>query len=419
MKTTLIKALALVATAVSFTACKKDNNTDNVTRGEYILTVTPIASTGVADYLVNVPDLESSSVSILGNGQEQDGTYRYYVTHKGKFFSMLYGQGNPGAVTAYNNTNGKLNKLTNFQSETVQAFAPVNDDILMTKLPRAIATTGETLINYYQVSANSLQITKQGTINALTPANNGEIAHFTWLQQVGNKVFAPFQSIKNRNFDTDFPDEAWVAVYSYPNMELETVIKDSRTSFIGRYFTNGLGVVENGDVYAFSNSVAQGLIPDIVNGKDTVKRVLTSTKPSAITRIKSGTTAFDSYFLNFETVSGGYAITNWIYIGNNKFIAHIVPTAEKGAYTVGKELAIVDVVAQTVNKVTGLPNKGEIKSLTGNNYTPKDGNTAYIGVNLTSGIGYIYKIDAAAKTATQGLKVEGGTITAVQYLQNN
>src|SRR5690606_9145237 len=109
---------------------------------------------------------------------------------------------------------------------------------------------------------------------------------------------------------TEYPDQAWIAVYSYPNMELEKVIQDDRTSFIGRYFTNGLGVVENGDVYAFSSSTAQGLVPDVVNGKDTVKRVITTTKPSAITRIKNGTDAFDTYYLNFETASGGNIITN-------------------------------------------------------------------------------------------------------------
>lgn len=414
MKTQLTKALAIVATAAIFTACKKDNPS-NVTRGEYIVTVTPVASTGVADYLINVPSLDNGSTSTFGNGLEQDGTYRYYLTHKGKFFSMLYGQGNPGAVTAYNNANGRLNKLTNFQTETVQAFAAVNDDILLTKVPRTINTAGSTLYTYYQVSTNSLQITKEGTLDALAPANNGEIAHFSWLQQVGNKVYAPFFPIKNGSFDSDFHDQAWIAVYSYPEMQLEKTIHDDRTSFIGRYFTNGLGVVENGDIYAFSTSVAT--TSDKVGDKN-VKR-FTDTQPSAITRIKSGTEAFDSYYLDFEQASNGYVITNWIYVGNNKFIANIQPKAEKGAYTTGKELAVLDVAAKTVNKISGLPALGEIKSLTSSNYTPKDGNTAYIGVNLTSGIGYVYKIDASAKTATQGLKVEGGTITAVQYLKNN
>ena len=415
MKSKLKSALAVMAAVATLTACKKNDESKNITKGEFILTVTPVASTGVADYLVNVPTLDSGAVTTQGNGQEQDGTYRYYLTHNNKFFSMLYGQGNPGAVTAYRNVNGRLNKITNFQTETVQAFAAVNNDVLLTKVPRKINADGATLYTYYQVSTNTLQIEKEGTLDAMAPANNGEIAHFSWLQQVGNKVFAPFFPIKNNNFDSDFHDQAWIAVYSYPDMTLEKTIKDDRTSFIGKYFTNGLDVVENGDVYAFSGSLST--TSDLVNEKS-VKR-FTDTKPAAITRIKSGTTVFDDYYFDVEVASGNYYITNWIYVGNNKFVAHIQPKAEKGAYTTGKELAIVDVLAKTVTKVTGLPGKAEINSLTSNNYTPKDGKTAYIGVNLTNGLGYVYKINATAATATQGLKVSGGNITAVQYLANN
>ena len=412
MKSRITKTIVALAVVAGFSACKK-NDSSNLTKGEYILTLTPIASTGVADYLVNVPSLNEGSVTTQGNGQEQDGTYRYYLTHKGKFFSMLYGQGNPGAVTAYNNQNGLLTKLTNFQTETVQAFAPVNDDILLTKIPRTINPAG-TLIPYYQVSTNSLQIAKEGTLDAMAPGNNGEIAHFSWLQQVGNKVFAPFFPIKNGSFDSDHHDQAYIAVYSYPGMALEKTIRDTRTSFIGRYFVNGLGVVENGDVYAFSASVSS--TTDLV-GETKVKR-LTDTKPAAITRILSGTTEFDpNYYFNVEAASGNYYVTNWIYVGGNKFVAHVLPKAEKGAYAAGKELAIVDVSAKTVTMVTGMPGKASISSLSVNNYTPKDG-TAYIGVNLTTGGGYVYKINAGNATATQGIKVESGTITAVQYLAN-
>lgn len=416
MKSTIKTALAVITMAAMFTACKKNDSSKNITKGEYILTVTPIASTGVADYLVNVPSLDSGAVTTQGNGQEQDGTYRYYLTHNNKFFSMLYGQGNPGAVTAYRNSNGRLSKISNFQTETVQAFAPVNQDILLTKVPRTINTDGETLYTYYEVNTNTLQIEKEGTLDALAPGDNGEIAHFSWLQQVGNKVFAPFFSIKNRNFHSDFHDQAWIAVYSYPDMTLEKTIKDDRTSFIGRYFVNGLGVVENGDTYAFSSSVST---KGVENSDATVSTVLADTKPSAITRIKAGTTEFDDYYFNIEAASGDYYITNWIYVGNNKFVAHIQPKATKGAYTSGKELATVDVIAKTVTKVTGLPSVGEINSLTTNNYTPKDGKTVYVGVNLLNGSGYIYKVNANEAKATQGLKVSGGNITAVQHLANN
>lgn len=415
MKTTLTKTFAVLALASAFASCKKEDGVRNP--GNFVVAVTPTASTGVADYLVTASSLDTGKVSILGNGVEQDGTYRYYLTTNNKFFSMLYGQGNPGAVTAYNIQGGDLTKISNFQTETVQAFADVDDDILLTKVPRTInAAPTPTVYTYYQVNTNTLQIAKEGTLDAMAPGNNGEIAHFSWLQQVGNKVFAPFFSIKNRNFHSDYHDQAWVAVYSYPDMTLEKTIKDDRTSFIGRYFTNGLAVVENGDTYAFSSSVST---KGVTNTDNTVSTVLADTKPAAITRIKAGTTEFDkSYYFDVEAASGNYYVTNWIYVGNNKFVAHIQPKAEKGAYTAGKELAIVDVNAKTITKVTGLPQTAEISNLTVMNYTPKNG-TAYIGVNLLNSESYVYKITASNATASRGLKVEGGKITAIQHLNGN
>jgi len=319
---------------------------------------------------------------------------------------MLYGQGNPGAVTTYNIQDGKLSKLSNFQTETVHAFAPVNDDLLLVKIPRNITTP---LANWYRVSTNSLLISAEGTIDVHAPSNNGETAFFSWIKQVGNKVYAPYFSIKgccNDAFATDFPDNAWIAVYSYPEMQLEKVIKDDRTSFIGRYFTDGLGLVENGDIYAFSSSVATNA------GK------LTSTKPSAITRIKSQTTEFDqSYFLDFESISNGYVVTNWLYIGDNNFVVNASPKAEKGAFVDGKRVGILNVLDKTFKMVTGFPDVSEINDVTTNNYTPKDGRTAYMGLNLKDGSSYVYKIDAATGVASRGLKVEGGVITAIQHLQ--
>jgi hypothetical protein len=408
MKTNITKAFIALAFAAVVASCSKKNDTEVANDpGNYILAVTPAASTAVADYLLTASSLDTGRVSILGNGTEQDGTYRYYVTANNKFFSMLYGQGNPGAVTTYNIQNGKLNKLSNFVTETVQAFAPVNDDILMLKIPRAIANP---LANFYRVSTNSMQIIGEGTVNTQTILNNGESAFFSWIKQVGNKVYAPFFSIKaccGAAFGTAYPDNAWIAVYSYPDMKLEKVITDNRTSFIGRYFTDGLAVVENGDTYAFSSSVA------VSTGT-----TLNSTKPSAITRLKSGVTEFDqTYLFNFETKSNGYVITNWTYVGANNFVANVSKKAARGAYTVGNELAIVNVIDQSVKLVTGMPDPADINSITSNNYSPADGKTAYYGLNLKNGESYVYKVDASTAVATRGLKVEGGVITAIQNIK--
>lgn len=401
----LKNTLATLLAAAALASCGDDaKNTTPDNPGNYILTVTPVASTGVADYLLTAGSLEEGAVSILGNGVEQDGTYRYYVTHKNKFFSMLYGQGNPGAVTIYNLKEGKLVKLQNFQSETVQAFAPVKDDILMFKISRNLTAPTS---SWFKVSADNMLITANGSVNTLTMTKNNELAHFSWLKQVGDKVYAPYFTVggPGGGFNTAYPDSAWVGVYNYADMRLEKIIRDGRTSFIGRYFTDGLSVAENGDVYAFSSSVA------------TTSGTLSSTKPSAITRIKAGTTTFDqSYYVNFEAISGGLNITNWLYLGNNNYMVNATTRSEKGAYTAGLNVGILNVADKTYTPVTGLPAKGDLVGVTTNNYTPKDGKTGYLGVNLKDGTSWVYKIDAATKTATRGLKVEGGTITAVQYL---
>lgn len=401
--------LATLLAAAALASCA-DKESAPANPGNYVLTVTPVAATAVADYLLTAASLESGSISTKGNGIEQDGTFRYYVTVNDKFFSMLYGQGNPGAVTAYNIQNGKLNKLTNFQTETVQAFAPVKDDILLFKISRSLTAPTS---SWFKVNTNNLLITSNGSTNTLTMTRNNELAHFSWLKQVGDKVFAPYFSISGSNFATAYPDSSWIAVFNYADMRLEKVIKDNRTSFIGRYFTDGLSVEENGDVYGFSSAVAMAATTS--NGTTTT--ALSSTKPSAILRIKSGSTEFDqSYYFNFEAVSGGMNITNWLYLGNNTYLVQATTRAQKGAYADGKNLGIVNVVDKTFKTVTGMPAVADIKSVTDNNYTPKDGKTGYIGVNLNDGTSYVYKVDATTQTATRGLKVDGGTITAVQYL---
>src|SRR5690606_6255602 len=125
-------------------------------------------------------------------------------------------------------------------------------------------------------------------VNIVQLAGNGERAHFTWATQVGNKIYAPYMSIKGccgDAFGTAFPDSSWVAVLSYPELKVEKVIRDNRTSYIGDYFLNGLVETELGEVYAFSPAAA------------TNNSQLTTTNPSAIVRINRTTEEFDqNYF---------------------------------------------------------------------------------------------------------------------------
>lgn len=402
----LKNTLILLASVATLYACKNDDVSPR-TQGNFVVAVTPVASEGVADYLLTASSLDTGTISTAGQGVEQDGTYRSYVSYRNRLYSMLYGQGNPGAVTVYDLVNGSLSKVANSVTETVHAFAPVNDDILMVKIPR---NNTNPIANWYKFNTQSLSISEQGDIHTGELRHNtGELAFFSWVKQVGDKVYAPYLSVKGcceQNFGTAYPDSAWVAVFNYPEMTLDNIISDDRTSYIGRYFVDGLELTENGDVYAFSSAVATS---------DGTAENINTTKPSAVTRINAGSQAFDQdYFFNFEEVSGGLNITDWTYLGNNKFIVFSNEKNDKSLFGTGNIVGIIDVADQTFQKVSGLPEG--IKSFTGtNNYALNDGSTGYIGINLESGIGYIYKIDGRSASATEGLRVEGGTITAIQH----
>lgn len=409
MKTNFNYLLVLAtAVTVGFFSCNTDDPKPGpeipLAESKYIIASTPLASDGVADYLLTAESLTQGTVSTVGNGVEQDGTYRYYVTHKNKFFSMLYGQGNPGAVTTYQlNSKGDLEKLSDFQSETVQAFGPMNDDIVMVKISRG---TSDPNGSWYRMNSDQLQIVADGKWDQEEISNNGELAFFSWVTQVGDKLFAPYFSIKaccNDSFGTNYPDSSWIAVFDYPSMELNKVIKDDRTSFIGRYFLSGLEVDEQGDTYAFSASIATS------NGE------MTSTLPSAFTRIKKDELEFDpSYYFNVQELADDYYITAKTYVGNGKFI--LIMKKEKSAYAVGNRFGIADVYKKTFTWVKGAPTEDQIVDVTTNNFAPLDGSHAYIGITTDAG-SWVYEFDASSGTATEGLKVEGGKITAISRLE--
>ncbi|SHG16651.1 protein of unknown function [Salegentibacter echinorum] len=404
--------LVILALSLAVVGCSSDDDTnvdngggENEAQARYVIAATPVASEGVADYLLTANNLSEGSISTAGNGIEQDGTYRYYVTNNNKFFSLLYGQGNPGAVTTYElGGEGTLQMLSDFQSETVQAFAPVNEDVLLMKISR---NADAPVASWYRLDTETSQFVDEGQINTAALAPEGEQAFFSWLTQVGDKVYAPFFTVKaccNDSFGTSYPDQSWVAVYSYPEMELETIIEDDRTSFIGRYFTNGLSVDETGDAYAFSSAVA------VSNGD------FSSTKPSAVTRIKNGTTAFDeTYLFDLEEASGGYYVTDHVYAGNGNFVV-FMNKEKTSAYATGNSLAVINVYNKTFDWISGMPDAENITSITTNNYVGEDG-IVNIGVT-TRESSFVYNIDIATAAASQGLEVQGGNITAISKLDS-
>lgn len=412
MKTTYRYAVAVLGFGIALSACKKKSTTEAEPelvfppqgKTKYIVTATPIATTGVADYLLTADDLSTGSITTVGNGLEQDGTYRYYATHKGKFFSLLYGQGNPGAVTTYGMTKeGKLSKTSDFQSETVQVFCTAGNDLVTIKVPRS----GTNNALAFRIDADQAQIVAQKEIDVVQLAANGERAHFTWARQVGNKIFAPYQSIKGccgTVWNTDYPDSSWIAVFSYPDLNLEKVIRDTLTSFIGSYFNDGLAIDEKGDVYAFS--------PGYILYGNTAQ--VPTKKPSAFVKIPAGTTDYDrSYFFDVEAASGGHKVSRQTYLSGGKVLLYMY--GDKNAATGNVKMAIADLYSKSFTWITGLPDILSHSSSYNNNTITADGKI-FLGVN-TVDESRIYTINIASASASAGLKVEGGKITSLLKME--
>ncbi|MFN8416379.1 MAG: DUF4374 domain-containing protein [Cytophagaceae bacterium] len=403
-KLTTILSVGL-AFSILGTSCKKKSDDELTSKGNYIVVATPggTMSEG-ADYVMAAPSLDGGSISTTGNGIEQDG-YRYFVFHKNKAFSLLYGQGNPGAVTAYKlNADGAVEQHSNLQTESVHVFGTADDDIVLIKVPRSAT---DSIASIYRVNADNPSIVATHTIDLNTLAGNGERAYFTGAFQVGHKLFVPYMCIKAKTgqvFHTNFTDSTWIAVFSYPGLELEKVIKDNRTSYIGYYFAqNGVQEIENGDVYAFSNAVISGT------------GVVASTKPSAVVRIPSGTTEFDSYFWNIETASGGHHLYREDYIGNGKFLLQMY-TDENSTSSTKNKYAIADVVNKQFTWVTGLPAASDILHISRLPHVASDKQTVSVGITTAADGPYVYRINASTAVATRGLKVEAGVITTLGEL---
>lgn len=405
-----IKSLLVLSLVAGFTACSSDDNsTPNPDGGEnggekverFVIAAASTEHVGVADYLLTVDNIDSGTVSIKNNGVEQDGAYRYYLTTKNKFYSLLYGQGNPGAVTVYTlNENGKLVKGNNFVTETVQVYGAMNNDFIMWKVPRSGVETAP----WYIVDTDKDYITSQGVINTVELANNGERAHFSGLTQIGNKLAAPYFSMRGISGDvwgTSFPNTAWVAIYDYPSMKLDKVITSDKSSYIGAYFKNGLVQDEKGDGYAYSSANVKG-----------DKDQLLSKNPSGILKIDGKTLEFDNnYFWDIEKATNGYIVNNFVYAGKGNFIARLENRSSKEI-----KYASLNVYTQTYKWIEGLP--AGLKDLgfdDKGSYSEMDGKTVYIAITTGEG-SFVYKIDADNATATRGVKVEGGNVTSITKL---
>lgn len=395
------------------------DNADDTYDVPAIYTVT-LKNTGgnEPEYVVTTTDLMSGTISSEGTGFESfDWNFSYSVGNT----LFVLGYTNFEAQAYQPNEDGEIVEIGKFLLETpLEVFGNVNDEIMLAMdAPRL---GGHTARKLYSIDAATGFITNITDVSIYdidtgTPGE-GVTAWPVALEVVGDKLFVPFYLVDDLGYySTPAPDNAYVAVYDYPNVGSTpiAIIEDDRTSNIGvNGSTTGLIQTDGGDLYSFSSGAyLAGYLP-------------VATKPSGILKIANGTTDFDdSYFFNVEEAENG-GILFWMdHLSGDKAIARVLtedvdPADDPdyayywgafGRFLFNQRLVIIDLAAQTVTPVADVPLHAKRYS------TPVlvEDNKAYVSIE-TADEAYVYQVDIENATAVKGAKIEGKTIKGFNNL---
>lgn len=221
---------------------------------------------------------------------------------------------------------------------------------------------------------------------------------------------------------TQYPNEAWVAIYNDDTFTNPTLIKTDKISYAcGRMrsqYYQTIWAADNGDVYVFSPSYAKVMDADVQK----------TTLPAGVVRIKAGATDFDAnYYCNIEELSGGNSFMRCWHIAGDYFLLQMYTQGINSRGTGATRMAVFNATGGAggngeLTYVTGLPAPDDIASFASTPYC--EGDAVYVGVvpvsSGESGVleNAIYKIDPTTATATKGLVVKATGISAIGKLTN-
>lgn len=394
--------LSILATGCSDDDDNSPNPDPTVEKKEkYVIEVSALGGMMGPSYILTADSITGGTISLTGNGVELP-EITSALFQNNTLFSLVYGISGQGPVTTYKlGADGNLVQGGTINLPTANVFGKIDDDAVITcAVPRELSSP---MANFTILDAENPQIRSTASLNAITlREGTGEMASFNALTKVGNKIFAPYMSIGGTGgtggYNSQYLDSTWIAVLKYPELTLEKIIKDNRTSYIGAYFGMfGVDQVDNGDVYTFS-PVPTG-----------------STKHSAVLKIKNGTTEFDqSYFFDLENASGGHKLARSSHITGNLFLAEMYDEIGKASGKV--KLAIVDVVNEKLDWVTDSPiyTPGILNTPT---YVEKDKKSVVVPISETLNNFNLYIVDVNFKTAKRGAEIKGiGIFSAISKL---
>lgn len=387
-----IYALLLLA-CISFSSCEKETASEaDIPFAPYVLSLGITSNGATTYYVVTTDNLMSGTINAVGKGLEQNG-YRDYEQGGNTIFS-IGGLGVTNAIGMVRNSEGYLEEKGNFVfSNTLNAFTQVDEkQMLGLELP-ANKESGNK-ITFYTVDTDRISIQSQTRHTPVHPLSEVEWPSITGMCRSGDNIYVTYLPMNPTTFETRYTDTTYVAVYSYPDMNFKTLMKDTRTGPAGSWNAyNGIFKVENGDLYVMSSS-------SLSNGYSQ------STKNAAFLRIPKGSTNFDDYYFDFETASGGLKPAHIQYIGNGLLFAEVSTlnpqTAADRWGDKSLKCCIIDLQTKTIRDIPQIP----IHNGNGGRrfHVVTEGQYVYVPITTAEGT-YIYRVDTQLAAAQRGAKI--------------
>lgn len=463
-KSFLMKDLAAVVLAgCVWTACSGDNpaNPDNgggngnggEPEKKAVSNYVVAASVGDANYLLAADTLDAGRVSAKNNGLTTESAYQWIFYQDKYLYRLVYNQGNAGMTSSYVlNAEGKVKERDNtYEIKRFTSYGIYGDYIITSStgdlgkeyadengyLPKGF------LLSYLDVAKETFA-TNANPILSENYLGNGEFVTLAGILQANGRIYSATipmglskygvkaeggkyvkypELVKTESGGsasssyekgelqwTQYPDEAWIAIYDNERLENPRLIKTDKISYAcGRFksqYYQTIWAADNGDVYVFSPSYA----------KTMTAAVQKTTLPAGVVRISASTNDFDpDYYCNLEEQTGGKAFVRCWHISEDYFLLLMYdrPLTEKGF--VANQLAIFKGKDKRLTYVKGMPSPDVVSGF-GNVPFSEDG-IAYIAVTTTDGSQpAVYRIDPKTATATKGLTVEAEQISGVGKL---
>lgn len=448
----------------AFYACDNDTpQVDGDGDGEeaasaYVVAATDGTNDATATYLLTTDAIDKGSVTAKSDGLETDnGTYWVYYQDK-YLFRLAYNKGNEGISSSYRmnargevvprNNTYEIKRFTSYGTYKNYIITSSTGDLGAEELKDENGYSPKGFLFSYLDAEKETYNSNQEVILSENYLGNGEYVTLAGILEANGKVYsAPIpmglsqygvvandsafvkypELVKTEDGGsassaykkgelqwTQYPDEAWVAIYDDQSLTEPKLIKTDKISYAcGRYrsqYYQMIWAADNGDVYVFSPSYAKTMESDLQK----------TTLPAGVVRIKAGSEEFDpDYYCDIEELTGGKSFLRSWHIGGDYFLLQMydVPFTEgfNSTTTPAPRLAIFKGESKTLAYVTGMPDPANIGGFANSPYV--ENGMAYVPVTLTDGSSpAVYAINPANATATKGVEVSAVQISAVGKL---